>query len=222
MPICLIHPFCRDRFCHSRRLPLACEIIKRCLQGKENPIDLQGVRGRVLRIGHVGNEKSADLSLSEANFGSSSFYTLVGHLWRERSHFFSFLNYILYHHNEKRFMCWTGIFRFLRAALCLQLLDMKPSRRSPRFRKKATSDVPRNSSSQCSKVVSDSVEVNENFRPLLWQTDIQELSDNEISFPIPQPALSTASHVQHPKSDDAPRGISRIVISANWKVAFRR
>ncbi len=41
------------------------EVLKRCLQGEEVPLDLQGVRDRVLRIGRVGqvvgDEKSADL-----------------------------------------------------------------------------------------------------------------------------------------------------------------
>ena len=41
------------------------EIVRRCLQGEEAPIDIQGVRERVLRIGRVGqvvgDEKSADL-----------------------------------------------------------------------------------------------------------------------------------------------------------------
>jgi U3 small nucleolar RNA-associated protein 20 len=66
---------------HSRRLRLAClrlldcklidpnhdhvEIVRRCLQGEEVPVDIQGVRERVLRIGRVGqvvgDEKSADL-----------------------------------------------------------------------------------------------------------------------------------------------------------------
>jgi len=41
------------------------EVLKRCLQGEEVPLDLQGVRERVLRIGRVGqvvgDEKGADL-----------------------------------------------------------------------------------------------------------------------------------------------------------------
>ena len=41
------------------------EVLKRCLQGEEVPIDIQGVRERVLRIGRVGqvvgDEKGADL-----------------------------------------------------------------------------------------------------------------------------------------------------------------
>jgi U3 small nucleolar RNA-associated protein 20 len=41
------------------------EVVRRCLQGEEVPIDVQGVRERVLRIGRVGqvvgDEKSADL-----------------------------------------------------------------------------------------------------------------------------------------------------------------
>lgn len=40
-------------------------MLKRCLQGEEVPLDLQGVRERVLRIGRVGqvvgDEKGADL-----------------------------------------------------------------------------------------------------------------------------------------------------------------
>jgi len=66
---------------HSRPLRLAClrlldskivnyvdgpvEVLKRCIQGEEVPLDLQGVRERVLRIGRVcqvvGDEKAADL-----------------------------------------------------------------------------------------------------------------------------------------------------------------
>lgn len=30
------------------------EVLKRCLQGEEAPLDVQGVRERVLRIGRVG------------------------------------------------------------------------------------------------------------------------------------------------------------------------
>jgi len=41
------------------------EVVRRCLQGEEVPLDVQGVRERVLRIGRVGqvvgDEKSADL-----------------------------------------------------------------------------------------------------------------------------------------------------------------
>jgi U3 small nucleolar RNA-associated protein 20 len=41
------------------------EVVKRCLQGEEVPLDVQGVRERVLRIGRVGqvvgDEKSAEL-----------------------------------------------------------------------------------------------------------------------------------------------------------------
>ena len=41
------------------------EVLKRCLQGEEVPLDLQGVRERVLRIGRVGqvvgDKKGADL-----------------------------------------------------------------------------------------------------------------------------------------------------------------
>jgi hypothetical protein len=94
---------------------------------------------------------------------------------------------------------------------------MKP-RRFPRFHKNTTSDVRYISSSQPSKGVSNSVEVSEDFRPFLWQSGVQELSENEISFPIPQLAPSTASHAQLPKSvysDDAippQRGGSRIVL----------
>jgi len=67
---------------HSRRIRLAClrlldcklidtqhdqvEVLKRCLQGEEVSLDVQGVRERVLRIGRVsqvvGDEKSADLA----------------------------------------------------------------------------------------------------------------------------------------------------------------
>lgn len=66
---------------HSKRLRLAAlrlldcriinpqhdqvEVLKRCLQGEEVPLDHQGVRERVLRIGRVGqvagDEKSADI-----------------------------------------------------------------------------------------------------------------------------------------------------------------
>lgn len=77
-----IYPFLsQSLLSHSRRLRLAClrlldcklidpnhdhvEIVKRCLQGEEVPIDVQGVRERVLRIGRVGqivgDERSADL-----------------------------------------------------------------------------------------------------------------------------------------------------------------
>lgn len=43
------------------------EVVKRCLQGEEVPLDVQGVRERVLRIGRVaqvvkdGDEDAADL-----------------------------------------------------------------------------------------------------------------------------------------------------------------
>jgi U3 small nucleolar RNA-associated protein 20 len=41
----------------QHQLPVAdgvMEVLKRCLQGEEVPLDLQGVRERVLRIGRVG------------------------------------------------------------------------------------------------------------------------------------------------------------------------
>lgn len=102
-------------------------------------------------------------------------------------------------------------------------------RRSPRFRKTATPDPLRNSSSQSSKDVPNSVNVNEDFRPLLWQSRIPGLSENEISFPIPQPgpSPSTAFHDQSPRSacsDGAitPREGSQAAIGANWKAVLRR
>lgn len=82
MPVGQIYPFLSPSLLsHSRRLRLIClrlldgklidpnhdqvEIIRRCLQGEEVLIDVQGVRERVLRIGRVsqvvGDEKSADL-----------------------------------------------------------------------------------------------------------------------------------------------------------------
>jgi len=77
-----IYPSLKDSLLsHSRPLRLAClrlldskivnyvdgpvEVLKRCIQGEEVPLDLQGVRERVLRIGRVchvvGDEKGADL-----------------------------------------------------------------------------------------------------------------------------------------------------------------
>jgi len=106
-------------------------------------------------------------------------------------------------------------------------------RHSPQFHKNTTSNTPRNlskaaASGQCSKGVSDSANVTEDFRPLLWQGSIPELSGNEIRFPIlSQPAPSTASCNQLPKSaysNDviAPGRGSQTPIGANWNVILRR
>jgi len=82
IPIQRIYPSLhKPLISHSRRLRLAAlrlldskladpqhdqiEVLKRCLQGEEVSLDLQGVRERVLRIGRVGqvvgDEKGADL-----------------------------------------------------------------------------------------------------------------------------------------------------------------
>lgn len=82
LPLAEIYPSLYDAFLsHSRPLRLAAlrlldsklvdpthdqiEVLKRCLQGEEVPLDIQGVRERVLRIGRVGqvvgDEKGADL-----------------------------------------------------------------------------------------------------------------------------------------------------------------
>lgn len=56
----------------------AVEVIRRCLQGEEVPLDVQGVRERVLRIGRVGqilrdgDEVGADISIRWL-IGMSSF-----------------------------------------------------------------------------------------------------------------------------------------------------
>jgi len=82
IPLSLIYPPLHSAFLsHSRPIRLAAlrlmdsklvdpahsqiEVLKRCLQGEEVSLDLQGVRERVLRIGRVGqvvgDEKGADL-----------------------------------------------------------------------------------------------------------------------------------------------------------------
>lgn len=107
-------------------------------------------------------------------------------------------------------------------------INMLP-RRSPRFHKNITSDALRNSSSQYPKDVSNLVNVNEDFRPLLWQRSIPGLSENEVTFPIPQPAPNpnTALRDQRPKSAGsgdaivAPQGGSQVAIGVNWRVLRR-
>ena len=85
-------------------------------------------------------------------------------------------------------------------------------RRSPRF-KNASSDP--SAPSMASSPGSDlTPRVEKDFPPLLWQTSIQELSEHEIRFPIPQPAPRTY--------DVVASGDHRVAIFANWKDLLRR
>jgi hypothetical protein len=71
------------------------------------------------------------------------------------------------------------------------------------------------------------VNVEKDFRPLLWQNSFPELSESEISFPTPQLASSTALFDEGPKSAcshhaaDSVAG-SRVAFFANWKAVLRR
>jgi hypothetical protein len=99
-------------------------------------------------------------------------------------------------------------------------------RRSPRFRK-GTSDPKANKPSIASgQKVSDSpVNVEKDFRPLLWQHSSPQLSECEISFPTPQPAPSTALFDEGPKSARSRRAAVegfRVATFVNWKVVLRR
>lgn len=85
-------------------------------------------------------------------------------------------------------------------------------RRSPRF--KNASSNPHAPSVAPSPGPALTRRVEKDFPPLLWQTSIQELSENEIRFPIPQATPGTY--------DVVASGISRVTIFANWKDLLKR
>lgn len=105
-------------------------------------------------------------------------------------------------------------------------------RRSPRFRKGNSSDSKAKNPSIVPghKVSGSIVNVPDDFRPLLWQNSLPELSESEIRFPTPQPAPSTALFDGGPKSAcsheshhaAASLGSFRAAAFANWKAALKR
>ena len=104
-------------------------------------------------------------------------------------------------------------------------LDML--RRSPRNHKNPQEGKPLKAGppSQC-LASGPAADVKKDFRPLLWQNSIRELSAKEISFPTPQPVLDTTLFNKGPRSACPHYGIasggSWASVFVNWKAALRR
>jgi hypothetical protein len=113
------------------------------------------------------------------------------------------------------------------SALQVILLHLDMLRRSPRNHKNSSSehkDKPLRAMAESSRCLEE-VSIKKDFRPLLWQNSIPELSPNKINFPTPQ--LATTSYDEGPQSACShgvipSGGGSRSSVFVNWKVVLTR